>query len=371
MKRQRTFTILGLTVCAVLFFHARGYSQRPAEWERTVEAAKKEGRVVIGIPASPELRTALDAGMAKRWPEIQLEMIVGGGSVVARRILDEYRAGVRNFDLLISGAPTPLGILASGAAEPVEPYLILPEVKDPKQWWGGHIWGDNKSTKRFIYSFQAYLPDLIWYNTGLVKPEEVRSYDDLLLPKWKGKIGFLDPRIPGGGQAIWAYLRMVKEEAYLRKLAEQDIMVSDNQRQLPEALAKGTLALTLGLSYYQYLPFIKAGLPVKPLPIPKEGINATTGSGSVTIIKNPPHPNATKVFVNWLLGKEGQEIFGKAMGQPTRRLDVDTRWMVEIGARAAKDFLSVDEYYRRQIDLEDKFTTIWDPAGELARKLFK
>jgi len=50
---------------------------------------------------------------------------------------------------------------------------------------------------------------------------------------------------------------------------------------------------------------------------------------------------------------------------------VDTQWMAEIGARAAKDFLSVDEYYRRQIDLEDKFTTIWDPAGELARKLFK
>ena len=129
--------------------------------------------------------------------------------------------------------------------------------------------------------------------------------------------------------------------------------------------------MTLGLSYYQFLPFIKAGLPVKPLPAPQEGTNATTGSGAVTIIKNPPHPNATRVFVNWLLSKEGQETFGKAMGQPTRRLDVDTKWMQEFGVRAAKDVISVEQYFKQQIDLEDKFTTIWDPAGELAKKLFK
>jgi hypothetical protein len=59
------------------------------------------------------------------------------------------------------------------------------------------------------------------------------------------------------------------------------------------------------------------------------------------------------------------------MGQPTRRLDVDTQWMEEVGARAAKDALTVEEYHRRQIDLENKFTTIWNPAGELAKKLFK
>ncbi len=59
------------------------------------------------------------------------------------------------------------------------------------------------------------------------------------------------------------------------------------------------------------------------------------------------------------------------MGQPTRRLDVDTKWMQEFGVRAAKDVITVEQYFKQQIDLEDKFTTIWDPAGELAKKLFK
>ena len=64
------------------------------------------------------------------------------------------------------------------------------------------------------------------------------------------------------------------------------------------------------------------------------------------MVKNSPHPNAAKVFINWLLGKEGQEIYGKAMGQATRRFDVETKWMVEHGVRASKDFLTVEENSR-------------------------
>ena len=64
----------------------------------------------------------------------------------------------------------------------------------------------------------------------------------------------------------------------------------------------------------------------------------------MTIIKGAPHPNATKVFINWFLGKEGQEIFGKAMGQGTRRLDVDTQWLKEFSVITAKDSLTPDQY---------------------------
>jgi ABC-type Fe3+ transport system substrate-binding protein len=53
-------------------------------------------------------------------------------------------------------------------------------------------------------------------------------------------------------------------------------------------------------------------------------------------VRNSAHPNATKVFVNWLLSKEGQEVYGKAMGQATRRLDVDTKWLTEFGIRYSR-----------------------------------
>ncbi len=130
---------------------------------------------------------------------------------------------------------------------------------------------------------------------------------------------------------------MTKGEDFLKKLAQQDLLLSRNQRQLAENVAKGKLAISIGLTHYTYVPFIKAGLPVKPAPTPREGAYGTGGSGNLTIIKNPPHPNATKAFVNWLLSKEGQSIWVKAMGQGSRRFDVDTMGLQEFGVKAIKD----------------------------------
>jgi ABC-type Fe3+ transport system substrate-binding protein len=87
-------------------------------------------------------------------------------------------------------------------------------------------------------------------------------------------------------------------------------------------------------------------------------------------MKSPPHPNAAKVFVNWLLSKEGQEVFGKAVGQATRRLDVDTGWLQAVGYQAAKDVMTAEEYFKREIFLEDKLP-LRKPAVELAEKLLK
>jgi ABC-type Fe3+ transport system substrate-binding protein len=64
----------------------------------------------------------------------------------------------------------------------------------------------------------------------------------------------------------------------------------------------------------------------------------------LAIIKNHPHPNATKVFVNWLLSKEGQEVWTKEVSQPTRRWDVDAQWTAKFGAIAAKDKLSLEQW---------------------------
>lgn len=341
-----------------------------ADWQRVLETARKEGKVVVAVQPGPEIRQGLEKGFAERFKGIQLELLPGPSTANAVRIINEHKAGIRNFDIFISGTGVQLSVAAEGALEPLEPYMILPEVKDPKNWFGGHIWADNITNKRLVLSFHAYLTEPAYYNAGLVKPEEIRSYDGLLSPKWKGKIGIHDPRVQGAGQAIWIYLWKVKGEGFLTKLVEQDLFPSTDHRQLGDSLAKGRLALVLGPTYYSLLPYIQAGLPVKALPTPKEGIHATSGSGGVSIVKNPPHPNAAKVFVNWLLTKEGQEIFGKATGQATRRLDVDTKWLVGVGVQPAKDFLTVEEYLQRESFFEDR-VPLRRPAQELAKKLLK
>jgi iron(III) transport system substrate-binding protein len=341
-----------------------------SEWEKTLAAAKKEGTAVIGIPASSELRKAIGTRFKEKFG-FAPELFPSRGPENVTRIISEYSAGVRYFDILVAGGATPLAMVAAGAADDFQPYMVLPEVRDSKNWWGGHIWEDNVSTKRHIYAFNCYTSETFWYNTGQVEPHEIRSFDDLLNPKWKGKVGFLDPVNPGSGQNTWTFLWKVKGDEYLGKLVQQEPLISQNLRQLAEALAKGRLAFTVGLSHYSYEPFLKAGLPVKPVPKIKEGAHANNGSGVVAVVKNPPHPNAAKLFVNWLLGKEGQELYGKAMVQGTRRLDVDTQWLKEFGIEGCKDVMTVDDYYRLETHLESSVVKLRKPAIALAEKLLR
>ncbi|MGZ8427255.1 MAG: ABC transporter substrate-binding protein [Candidatus Binatia bacterium] len=338
-----------------------------AEWDRTIELAKKEGKVVVSLPASAELRAGIERLFEKRYG-IDVEPIVGRASTVVRKMIDESKAGVRYVDLHMGGSESVVtGMLPEGIIDPLESYMLLPEVRDPKQWWGGHIWVDNP--KKFVYSTLAYQSESLWFNSQLMKASDVRSFDDLLDDKLKGRIGILDPRTPGSGASMWSYLREVKGEDYLRKLVGQKLSLSRDQRVLAEILAKGKIALVLGLTYYSYAPFIKAGLPVEPLPVPKEGVYVSGGSGHLVVLKNAPHPNATRLFLNWFMSREGQEVYTKAMHQPTRRLDLDTRWLREFGVLPAKDTLTIDQYYKRENQSEEKINRLREPAAALARKL--
>ncbi|MGZ8464459.1 MAG: ABC transporter substrate-binding protein [Candidatus Binatia bacterium] len=367
-------SIFAATLFGVLVFAPAVYSQQSKaasapEWDKLVDAARKEGKVTVSMPASAELKRQIEEQFKKRFG-IEVEVFTARGSAGVRRMADEFKAGVRHFDLHIGGSSSIIsGMLDEGILDPIDPWLLLPEVRDAKQWWGGHLWVDT--TKRFIYMFQAYLPESIWYNSDLVKPSELRSFDDFLNPKWKGKIGYLDPRTPGGGDSNWSYMWQVKGEEYLKNLAAQDLFIGRDQRVLSESLAKGRVAIMIGNTYYSFMPFVKAGLPVKPLPTLKEGTFGTGGSGNLAIIKAPAHPNSTKVFVNWLLSRDGQEVFSRGLAQATRRLDVDTRWLRELGTIAAKDALSVEDFWRVENQSEEKLDKVRKPAQTSAHALLK
>ncbi len=103
----------------------------------------------------------------------------------------------------------------------------------------------------------------------------------------------------------------------------------------------------------------------------KEGSYGTAGRGTLAIMKSPAHPNATKVFVNWLLGREGQEVVSRALSQATRRLDVDTRFLREAGVIAAKDQMSLKDFLQVENQSEEKLDTVREPAQKLARALLR
>ena len=379
LRLKQTFKLsrvsVGITLAVFLHlqpvYGAEGKAAWQIDFERTLAAAKKEGKVVVAIPPSSELRKQLEAAFKPKFG-IDIELVPAPGPANASRIASEQKAGVRYFDALIVGTGTAVSLAHEGMLEPVEPNMIPPEVKDPKNWWGGHIWEDNVSTKRFLYSFIAEVgTGGLWYNPDLAKAEELRSFDDFLNLKWKGKIGLSDPRVPGSGQSLWSFLWDIKGEAYLKRLVQQDLFVSRDLRQIGDALAKGKLAISIGVGYSQYELFLKSGLPVRQLPTPTEGLPASNGFGIVGIVKDPPHPNGAKLFINWLLGKEGQDFYGKVMKSSTRRFDVDTRWLVDYGTQAAKDSLMLEEYNRMRNHLEDKYTKVRMPAANFAEQILK
>ena len=365
MQGSGFFALVTVVLALLAPAHA---AESQSEWEKTVEAAKKEGTVVFATAANAELRKQLEPALKRRFG-ITLEYAPGRAAEQSAKIIQENKAGVRSYDVFAFGGCGGMSLIRQDVLEPLEPMLMLPEVKDPKNWWGGFIWADNLGSNKYFFSFTANSGSANrWYNADLYNGNDFRSYDDLLNPKLKGKIGFLDPQYPGAGQGSWTFLWANKGEEFLKRLTQQDLFVTANARQVAEALAKGKIAICVGCSRHNVAPFIKAGLPIKLLPIAKEGDEAT-GGYAVGILKNALHPNAAKVFVNWLLSKEGQEIWGQAMTDGTRRIDVDTRWLAKHDVVAAKDDLTIQEYHKFRNHLEDYCVKVRGPATELAKKI--
>src|SRR5262245_59269545 len=136
--------------CSAVLFAAE--ARRSPEWEKALEDAKKEGKIVLAIPPATELRTALEPLLKQKFG-LEAELVSAPGPKNASRIAAEKKAGVTYFDAIICGTGTAAGLTHDGMLEPMESFWILPEVKDPKQWWGGHIWEDNLKNSMLLYSY--------------------------------------------------------------------------------------------------------------------------------------------------------------------------------------------------------------------------
>jgi ABC-type Fe3+ transport system substrate-binding protein len=368
--REQLFILCALVFALFQFASIALSAEAQDEWKQIVAAAKKEGKIVVGGPPTGVLRQKFQEIFEKKFG-IDLELVSAPGPQNASRAASEFKAGVKYFDVLHGGSGTLEPLAHESMLAPFTDYMILLEVKDSRQWWGGHQWEDNVKTNRFIYSFTADFSTPPFYNADLIKPAEITSYDDFLYPKWKGKIGFFEPRIPSAGQGLWGFLMKIKGKEYLQKLANQDLFISRDGKQLADGLAKGTLVVNLGQSQRFIEPYIKAGIPIKPMLHIKEGLSGSNGFGTVAVMKNAPHTNAAKVYINWLLSKEGQDLYGRALTQGTRRLDVDTKWLAKFDSSAAKDVTTPEEFEKVRFYGEDIIINWREPGGEFARKILK
>ncbi|MDO8635214.1 MAG: extracellular solute-binding protein, partial [Dehalococcoidia bacterium] len=290
------------------------------EWDDTMVKAKKEGKVVLYTFVGPQVRTALARAFTQKYG-IELEMVAASPVELVERVLREKRTGLNLADLYGAGATSHLlNLKPFEAFASMDSSLILPEVKDPKVWWGGVLPYVDPEHQIVIYMLH---PNLIWtVNTEMVKPEdEPKSYQDMLLPKWKGKIAMADPTVPGSG-SIWFNTEIQRQgRDFFVELAKQEPLITRDTRLQVEWVAKGRYLLAVTPLPEIVNDFILAGAPLKAYS-PSDFQLLTAGTGALSLIANAPHPNAAKVYINWILSKEGGKVFSEAIWGQSARVDV-------------------------------------------------
>jgi iron(III) transport system substrate-binding protein len=289
----------------------RAAESRPAwqtEWDKTVKAGEEEGALVIYMTQAfePVFREVFQ----KKFPKIKVTMATGRGPELSQRVMSERRAEKYAVDLYVSGNISPLTVFhRAKILEPVKPLLLLPDVVDTSGWYEGkHHYDDAEN--RYIFVFEGTpRSGEITYNTKLVNPSEMKSYWDLLNPKWKGKFVSVDPLVSGPISAahIFFYKHPDLGAEFLRRFhAETDISIVRSNEQMLDWLSAGKYAFGIGARNVD--DAIMQGLPLNQfLPASlKEGSSVTAYNGTLSYFNRAPHPNAAKVAANWLLSREGQ-----------------------------------------------------------------
>ncbi|HEX2227852.1 MAG TPA: extracellular solute-binding protein [Candidatus Binatia bacterium] len=362
-KPFRIASILALLTCLVCSFSAYSGAaeSRPAwqvEWEKAVKAAEQEGSVVIYMTQAfePVFRETFQ----KKYPKIKVTLVTGRGPELSQRVMSERRADKYVVDLYVSGNISPLTVFhRAKILQPIKPLLLLPEVVDTSAWYEGkHHYDDPEN--RYIFVFEGTpRSGEITYNTKLVNASEIKSYWDLLNPKWKGKIVSVDPMVPGPISAahIFFYKHPDLGAEFLRRLhGETEITIVRSNEQMLDWLSAGKYAFGIGARNVDTA--MMQGLPLNQF-LPgslKEGSSVTAYNGTLSFFNRAPHPNAAKVAVNWLLSREGQAAWLEANQKTggiydSLREDI-SKDKVSEGARRVKGakFLWLDPAWIEELD---------------------
>ena len=309
------------------------------EWEALVKAAKAEGKVELILSGQVPQRLRPAFAEFEKLYGVKVNFQTGQGSAHAGRILAERKLGRFTLDLWLGGANTALSQLyPNKALARFDELLVDPDVTDASKWFQGkHHYTDPEG--RYIFTWGASPTYNVAYNTKLVDPNEIKSYADLLNPKWKGKIVSWSPAVEGtGASSVPMFMNpKIGEEWFRRWATEMNVTIVTDARQGAEWVAIGRFPIGMFGLNTQSESLKDQGFPIKDyLPHPMaEGEVLSSSAANLMVMDRAPNPNAAKLFVNWALSKAGQTAFIKA-SEKMDSLRTDT----------SKDFLEIQ--YRIQ-----------------------
>lgn len=267
--------------------------------DQLYEKAKKEGKVTLYAPLSPQAMGVIPQAFMKRFPGVTLDHIDGTTDVLITRVLAEQKGGRIIADAM-SGALTYLPqILEMKVLAP----LVIPEAAPYPAQLKGELWVATDT--------QFYIAG---WNTNLVKKgDEPKTYEDLANPKWKENI-MGEPR---DFQMLIGFAKRKfnsddKATDMFKKIAATQVEFHRGHSQLAELLVAGQRAICFTCYSHHFPQRMRKGAPIQSLL--SDGVGEI--GGSVMVLKGAAHPNAALLWARWAVSEEGQKAFAQAGAIP-------------------------------------------------------
>lgn len=316
------------------------------DWDALVAAAQKEGKVVISaVPGT---------GMRKKLPEIfkqkfgvDVEVIVTPSRQTAQRAIRESKAGTGTMDIFSTGQSTLVRVLyPKGLLMPIKPLLIHPDIKKKDVWQKGEPWFIDDKQSYMFRAVDLVIP-MAFVNAKYVDPKAIKTTSDFLDPKYKGKIVVYDPTRPGpGSNAVSYYMKMKGEKFVIDLIKGQNAKLTRNRRQLVDWLAQGRYPIAFAASINEIARLRREGFQIAAVQPSDIMPYDAPGSGVLALFKNAPHPKAAQLFLNWIMTKEGMQLYQNLEGMPVTRVDVDrsTLMVPETVPKAGVEYFDTADY---------------------------
>jgi ABC-type Fe3+ transport system substrate-binding protein len=273
-----------------------------------VEGAKKEKKLVFYT--TMELPQTIDVAyqFVQKYPFLRIELHPAETETLVKKVQNEARSGMSNWDVLIGGG---------GFFQPLLDEKLVVSYHSPQREAVSDALNDSEG----FWSGYYINPYVLGYHTTLVKEEEIpKSYDELLEPRWKGNRIAIDSTAHGllrGLAAIWGE---EKAAAYLKRLADQQPVMARASITAVESMHAGNVAMVIARA-----PVIRGYKKKLGSPIDWTTFEPVIAQiDAVMLSAHSPHPNAARLFVDFALSKEGQSALASVQGIPVRR-DMEPR----------------------------------------------
>ncbi|MGH7782311.1 MAG: ABC transporter substrate-binding protein [Candidatus Binatia bacterium] len=300
---------LKVTVGAVILIVLAAASPSGASDPKVVEAAKKEGQLVAYVSMLTENATALLAEFKKKYPFIDTSLYRANTQKLLPKIQLEARAQQHQADV-ISATFTIWNELTRGKLimkyDSPERARFPADLKDADGYWNILHLGIQGMA----------------YNTKMVPPDSApKRYEDLLRPRWRPKQIAMDYRDSSWMAVMLEIMGEAEGLAFMKKLAAKDLYMRENKNLLTQLLAAGEFPVLANTYLETFAKIQKAGAPIEWVP----GRNPIPASTHLLgIYAHARHPNAAKLFVDFLLSREGQSLTANVIGTYPANPDVES-----------------------------------------------